>query len=98
MLQFNDITVHVARPVTSEEVARPLEIEPFELLADLISLEIFVAPSELISDAELRRLGSRIGVDFRIDEDGGAAASRTQPTGPHPTPSFEHSQGQGGDS
>ena len=92
MLQFNNITVHVTRSVTSVKVASALELELFEVLGALIPLEIFVSPDEEISDDELQTLGHSISVDFRIDEGGGAAAPRTLPTGPHKPPPLEGAQ------
>ena len=89
MLQFNNITVRVTRPVTCVVVASALGVEPFELLEALIPLEVFVSPDKQISDDELQRLGHSIGVDFRIDEDGGAATTSARPTGPHEPPSLD---------
>jgi len=48
---------------------------------DLIALEIFVAPPQKLEEGVVRGLGDRIGVDFRIDEDGG---SSTKPITPRP--------------
>jgi len=47
-------------------------VKPYEITADLIPLEIFVSPIEELTDGELENLGESIGVDFRIDEDGGS--------------------------
>ena len=82
MLRFDNITVFIKHPVSSVVIADALDVEPFEILGELIPLEIFLSPEEPFSDKELRRLGESIGVDFRIDEEGGSSTGAGVPVAP----------------
>jgi hypothetical protein len=83
MLHFENPTmIHLHRPVTVVSVAQALDVKPFELLAELIGMQVFVAPHQGIDDDTVFRLGKRIGVDFRIDEDGGSSPIVGRPIGP----------------
>jgi len=71
MLHFdNNPTIHLHRPVIMTSVAQALGVKPFELLAELIQIQIFVAPHQTLADENVHALGHRIGVNFHIDEDG----------------------------
>jgi len=70
MLQFNNSNVILKRPISVQSVADSLEVRPYELMRDLIELEIFAVPPQKLEDVEIQVLGERIGITFRIDEDG----------------------------
>lgn len=57
MLHFeNNPTIHLRRPITLTSVAEALRIKPFELLPELIRMQVFVAPHQSLSDdAAVRR-------------------------------------------
>jgi len=91
MLQFDHAIVFLKRPITVVSVSDALSVKPFELMHDLMALEIFVSPSERLEGEEVRSLGDRIGVDFRIDEEGGSSTKPIRPISPLPP---QPSQGQ----
>ena len=75
-MRFNNDVVFLTRPATVAVVSEALGLKPFEVMVPLISLAIFPAPLDAISDEDLRRLGQIIGVDFRFDDDGGTSMMR----------------------
>ena len=83
MQRFDNITVFIKRPVSPVVIVDAFGIKPFEIMGALVPLEIFLSPEEQLSDEELRRLGKSIGVDFRIDEDGGSGAGAGIPITPN---------------
>ena len=84
MLQFDNAIVFLKRPITVVSVSDALGVKPFELMHDLIVLEVFVSPPEKLGDDTVRTLGDRIGVDFRIDEEGGSSTKPIRPISPRP--------------
>ena len=94
MLNFNNETVFLKRPVTLESVGEALGVRGFELMADCIHLEIFIAPHQELKDDELHALGNRICVKFQIDEDGGSSTKPIRPVSPTtpPKPSQQTNQ------
>ncbi len=89
MLRFDRPIVFLKRPITVISVAEALGVKPFELMHDLIALEVFVAPPQKIEDSVVHALGARIGVDFRIDEGGGSSKSFVRPILPPPPPPLQ---------
>jgi len=90
MLHFDNPTIHLRRPVIVTSVAQALGVKPFEILAELIPMQVFVAPHQGLDDSTVFRLGKLIGVDFRIDgdedEDGGSSPVHTRPIDPASPP------------
>lgn len=70
MKPFDNPIVFLKRPISVTSIAEGLAVRAFELMGALIPLEIFVSPTEELSDDEVLRVGEKIGVDFRIDEGG----------------------------
>ena len=64
-------SVHIHRPVTCDDLALAIGVKPFELLGYLITLEVFLAPHEVIDDESARTFARAHIVDliFRSDDE-----------------------------
>ena len=88
MLHFDDHpTIHLHRPVTVASVAQALAVKPFELLGELIHMQVFLAPHQRIDDDSVHALGRRIRVTFLIegnDDNDGSSTIPVRPIAPIP--------------
>lgn len=74
-------------------IGNSLGVEFYEVMAELIGLEVFVSPPEELEDTEVMSLGERIGVDFIFDEEGGTSKKTIRPITPSPRlPSADHQE------
>ena len=83
----SDKVIHIKPPIIVAELAELMDLKPFQLMADLIKLQVFVAPNQAIDPEVAEKLCAQHGFEFeREKREKGAGVHKVEEVFVEPEP------------